>query len=193
MLYVYKYIKVYHSWWASHVEYILYGPVHKGANRVPKAVSDRDSDPFLIWKPDFTLCECKALQIRLFEMRKKGVLDYDPPRKPDSEDLWTQSSFGMWFVLCAPEVSCIIIWYVCLHFGNAHWSHAWVKGSISAVGTKLPRSVQIPFVIGTGVAMLANVRTSNHEPIQEADCDPKRLSERVSLLCELQALFQVYK
>ena len=23
------------------------GPVHKGANRVPKAVSDRDSDPFL--------------------------------------------------------------------------------------------------------------------------------------------------
>ena len=31
------------------------GPVHKGTNHIPKAVSEHDSDPFLIWKPDFTL------------------------------------------------------------------------------------------------------------------------------------------
>ena len=33
-------------------------------------------------------------------------LDRDPPRKPDSEDVWTQSSFGTWFVRA--------------HFGNAN-------------------------------------------------------------------------
>ena len=49
---------------------------------------------------------------------KKGILDRDPPLKPDYEYLWTQSSFGM-----------------CVRSGNARWSHAWVKGSISAVGT----------------------------------------------------------
>ena len=32
--------------------------------------------------------------------------------------------------------------------------------------------------------MFVNARSSNHEPYQEADRDPKRLSERVSLLCE---------
>ena len=46
------------------------GPVHKGENHIPKAVSNRDSDPFLIWKPDFTLCEHKALSNQAFEMRK---------------------------------------------------------------------------------------------------------------------------
>ena len=43
------------------------GPVHKGANRVPKAISDRDSDPFLIRKPDFTLCERKTFSNQAFE------------------------------------------------------------------------------------------------------------------------------
>ena len=46
-------------------------PVHKGVNRVPKAISDRDSDPFLIWKPDFTLCECKDLLNQAFETQRK--------------------------------------------------------------------------------------------------------------------------
>ena len=45
--------------------------------------------PFLIWKPDFTLCECNAPSNQAFETRfwnakKKGVLDCDPRRKPDS-------------------------------------------------------------------------------------------------------------
>ena len=44
--------------------------------------------PFLIWKPNFTLCECKALSNLAFETRfetpKKAVLDRDSSRKPDS-------------------------------------------------------------------------------------------------------------
>ena len=41
--------------------------------------------PFLIWKPDFSPCERKAVSNQAFEKReKKGVLDRDPPRKPDS-------------------------------------------------------------------------------------------------------------
>ena len=64
----------------------------------------------------------KLCQIRLLKCEKSVVLDRDRPRKPDSEDLWTQSSFRTWFVR--------------VHFGNARWSHAWVKGSIRAVGTK---------------------------------------------------------
>ena len=141
----------------------------QSVNHGPKAVSDRDSDPFLIWKPDFTLCERKSLSNQAFEMqKKKGILDCDPPRKPDSEDMWTQSSFRTWFVL--------------VHFGNVRWNHAWV--SQRSRNKILPHSAQILFVIGTAVAMLVNARSSNHEPNQEADRDPKRLSERDSLLCE---------
>ena len=115
------------------------GRVQKGANHAPKAVSDCDSDPFPIWKPDFTLCECKALSNQAYEMGKMGTLDRDPPRKPDSEDLWTQSSFGTWFVR--------------VRFGNAHWSHAWVNQR--SRNKILPHSAQIPqFVIGMAVASL---------------------------------------
>ena len=39
--------------------------------------------PFLIWKPDFSPCERKAVSNQAsethFKMRKKGVLDHDPP------------------------------------------------------------------------------------------------------------------
>ena len=48
------------------------GPVHKGENNVPKAISERDLDPFLIWKPDFTLCVRKDLSNQAFETRKEG-------------------------------------------------------------------------------------------------------------------------
>ena len=48
----------------------------------------------------------------------------------------------------------------------------------------LPRSAQILFVSGTAFAMLVNAHSSNHEPNQEADRDPKRLSEHDSFLCE---------
>ena len=110
----------------------------------------------------------KLFQISLLKREKRSVLDRDPRRKPDSEDMWTQSSFGTWFVR--------------VHFGNMRWSHAWVN--LRSRNIILPRSAQILFVIGTVVAMLVNARHSNHEPNQEADRDPKRLSERDSLLCE---------
>ena len=48
----------------------------------------------------------------------------------------------------------------------------------------LPRSAQILFMIGTAVTMLVNAHSSNHEPSQEADRDPKQLWEHDSLLCE---------
>ena len=99
----------------------------------------------------------------LFKTRQKGHFG-DPPRKPDSEDMWTQSSFGTWFVRA--------------NFGNARWSHAWVN--LCSRNKILPRSARILFVIGTAFAMLVNARSSNHEPNQEADRDLKRLSERDS-------------
>ena len=97
-----------------------HGPIHKGANHTLNAVSDRDSNPFLIWKPDLPFVNTKLFQIRLFKCAttKKGVLDHHQPRKPVSKDLWMQSSFRTWSVR--------------VYFGNARWSHAWVKGSISA-------------------------------------------------------------
>ena len=98
------------------------------------------------------LVNAKLFQIRLLKAKKKGVLDHDPPSKPDSEDLWMQSSFGTWF--------------------DPLWTGP------------LPHSVQILFVIRTVVAMLVNAHSSNHEPNQEADRDPKPLSECDSLLCE---------
>ena len=61
--------------------------------------------PFLIWKPDFSPCECKTVSNQAFEtryeMRKKAVLDRDLRRKPDSrscERKGFQSSFGTWLV-----------------------------------------------------------------------------------------------
>ena len=106
--------------------------------------------------------KAKLFQIRILK-REKWRLDRDPPRKPDSEDVWTQSSFGTW--------------YVRAQFRNVCWSRNKI----------LSRSAQILFVIGTAVAMLVNAGSSNHEPNQEADRDPKWLSECDSLLCE-QAL-----
>ena len=55
----------------------------------------------------------KFFQIRLLKCEERGVLDRDPPRMPDSEDLWTQSSFGTWFMRA--------------HFGNARCSHKWAN------------------------------------------------------------------
>ena len=97
-------------------------------------------------------------------MRKKGVLDHDPPRKPDPEDLRMQSYFGTWF----------------LH--GHFWSHVHVW--VNLRNKILPRSGQILFMIGMAFAILVSARSSNHEPNQEADRDPKQLSERDSLLCE---------
>ena len=109
-----------------------------------------------------TLSCCESLIIpyvnaKLFQIRLlKCVLDRDSRRKPDSEDMWMQSSFGTWFVRA--------------HFGNALWSYAWVNQfGLSSWNKLLPRSAQILFVIGKAFAMLVNARSSNHDPNHEAD------------------------
>ena len=85
--------------------------------------------------------------------------------------MWTQSSFGTWFVR--------------VHFKNARWSHAQAHGSISARGLRsrskiLPPSAQILIVIGKAFAVHVNARSSNHYPNHVLDHDLKRLSERDS-------------
>ena len=47
-------------------------------------------------------------------------------------------------------------------------------------------------MIGTAFAMHVNAHSSNHEPNQEADRDPKWLSECGSFLCE-QAHYVIEK
>ena len=127
------------------------GPVHKGVNHVPNAVSDCDFSA-LSWFESLILpiVNAKLFQIRLLKHEKRGVLDRDPLGKPDSEDLWTQSSFGTWFVRVHLEM-------------RAEATH----GSISAVGTKLTRSAQILFMIGTVVAMLVNAHIWITNPIRK--------------------------
>ena len=109
--------------------------------------------------PDFTLCECKALSNQAFEMhfetKKKGVLDRDSRRKPESEHMLTQRSYGTWFVR--------------VHFANARWSHAWVnQHGLRSRNKILPRSAQILFMIRTAFAMLVNAHSSNHDSNHEA-------------------------
>ena len=107
-----------------------------------------DSDPFLIWKPDFILVNAKLFQIRHLKRGKRGVLDRDSPRKSDSEVVWTQRSFGTWFLRA--------------HFGNAHWSHAWInQRGLHSRNKILPRSAQILFVIGTAFAMHVNAHVQS--------------------------------
>ena len=64
-----------------------------------------------------------------------------------------------------------------------------MHGSISKRGLRsrskiLPRSAQIPIVIGKAFAMHVNARSSNHDPNHVLDRDSKRLSERDSSPCE---------
>ena len=88
-------------------------------NHVPKAVSECDSDPFLIWKPDITLVNAKLFQIRLLKREKKGVLDRDPPRKAD-------------FTLC--ERKALLEHDLCMRILEMRAEA--MHGSICAVGTK---------------------------------------------------------
>ena len=133
--------------------------------------------PFLIWKPDFTLCERKALSNQAFETRfetpKKGVLDRDPLRKPDSIGHVNAKLFRNVIRACA-------FWKCALKPCMTRVNQRGLRS-----GNKiLPRSAQILIVIGKAFAMHVNAHSSNHDPNHEADRDPKRLSERDSFLCE---------
>ena len=76
-----------------------YGPVHKGANHVPESHFGSWFWPFPDLKAWFyPLWMQSSFKSGFWNAKKEvSVLDRDPPRKPDSEDLWTQSSFGTWF------------------------------------------------------------------------------------------------
>ena len=140
-------------------------------SHVPKDVSEYDSALSLFESLILPFVNTKLFQIRLLKCvlkrEKRGVLDRDPRRKPDSRT----KLFRNMIRACA--------------FWKCRWSHAWVNQRGLRSGNKiLPRSAQILIVIGKAFAMHVNARSSNHEPNHEADRDPKRLSECDSFLCE---------
>ena len=64
------------------------------ANHIPKAVSDRDSDPFLIWKPDFTLCEHKALSNQAWSTLRLHVTRWTTLSQTHHDYFKPKYSFG---------------------------------------------------------------------------------------------------
>ena len=86
-----------------------------------------------------------------WKAKKKGVLDRDPHRKPDSEDMWTQALSELDSCVCIME----------MHAEAMHWPIS----ADCAVRTKYYlRSAQILFVNGTAFAMHVNAQSSNHKP-----------------------------
>ena len=102
------------------------GPVHKRTKHVPKDVSEHDTA--LSWFESLILpfVNAKLFQIRLlkraFEMRKKGVLDRDSRRKPDSRTCERKA--------LSERDSC-----VCILEMRAEAMHGSISAD-SAVGTK---------------------------------------------------------
>ena len=123
--------------------------------------------------PDITLCEHKALSYQVFETR-----------------YWNEKKkLAFWIVIHVESL--ILRTCECkalserdsirVHFGSACWNYAWVnQRGLRSRNKILPCSAQILFVIGMAFGMLVNTHSSNHDPNQEADRDPKRLSERDS-------------
>ena len=122
----------------------------------------------------------KLFQIRLLKRvlkrGKKGVLDRDSRRKPDSRTCERKA--------LSERDSC-----VCILKMRAEAMHKRMGQSARAdcaVGAKYYLAVrrQILIVIGKVFAMHVNARSSNHDPNHVLDRDPKRLSERDSSPCE---------
>ena len=118
--------------------------------------------PFLIWKPDFSPCERKAVSNQALEMR------FDPPRRPDSRTCERKA--------LSERYSC-----VCISKMRTEAMHN--RMGQSARSKILPRSAQILIVIGKAFTMHVNARSSNHDPNHVLDRNPKRLSERDSSPC----------
>ena len=98
--------------------------------------------PFLIKKPDFSPCERKVVSIRLLKRilkrEKKGVLDRDPPTKPDSRTCERKA--------LSERDSC-----VCILKMRAEAMHKHIVQSARGLRSRskiLPRSAQILIVIG---------------------------------------------
>ena len=150
------------------------GPVYMRTNHVPKDVSERDLA--LSWFESLILAHVntKLFQIRLLKRGKKGVLDRDSRRKPDSRICERKALWN--------EIRACTFWKCAL---KPCWSHAWVnQHGLRSKSKILPRSAQILIVIGKALAMHVNARSSNHDPNHVLDRDPKRLSECDSFSCE---------
>ena len=132
----------------------------------------------------------KLFQIRLLKRvlkrEKKGVLDRDPPRKPDSRTCERKALSER--DLCVCNVLRM----------RAEAMHKRINWSISERGLRsrskiLPRSAQILIVIGKAFAMHVNAHNSKHDPNHVLDRDPERLSERNSSPCEHSQWFVKYE
>ena len=107
-------------------------------------------------------------------MQKRGVLDRDPPRKPDSRTCERKA--------LSERDSCVCILKMC-----AEAIHKRMGQSARGLRSRskiLPRSAQILIVMGKAFAMHVNARSSNHDPNHVLNRDPKCLSERDSSPCE---------
>ena len=103
--------------------------------------------------------------------KKKGVLDRDLRRKPDS---WT----------CERKALSKRDLCVCILEMRAEAMHESISADC-AVGTKYYLAVRRScLLIGKAFAIHVNAHNSNPDPDHEADRDPKLLSELDSLFCE---------
>ena len=103
---------------------------------------------------------------------KKGVLDHDPPRKPDSSPCKRKA--------VSERDSC-----VCILKMRAEAMHKRMGQSARAdcvVGAKYHS--QFLIVIGKAFVAHVNARSSNHDPNHVLNHVPKRLSERDSSPCK---------
>ena len=107
-------------------------------------------------------------------MKKRGVLDRDPPRKPDSRTCERKT--------LSERDSCVCI----LKCALKPYISAWVNQHARTAQEEqnITRSAQILIVIEKAFTMHVNARSLNHDPNHVLDRDPKHLSERDSSPCE---------
>ena len=115
----------------------------------------------------------KLFQIRLLKRvlkcGKKGVLDRDQRRKPDSRTCERKA--------LSEHDSCM-----CILEMRAEAMHGSISADCAVLSRNkiFPRSAQILIVIGKAFAMHVNAHSSNHDPNHVL----KHLSERDSFSCE---------
>ena len=100
---------------------------------------------------------------RVLKREKKGVLDRDPPRKPDSRPCERKA--------LSKRDSCM-----CILKMRAEAIHKRMGQSARAdcvVGANITRSAQILIVIGKAFVAHVNARSSNHDPNYVLDRVPK--------------------
>ena len=158
---------------------VYYTCIHRACSHENESRSGTWFSPFLIWKPDVSPCERKALSNQAFEMR------FETHKKSVFWIMIRVESLILGHVnakLFRNAIRACAFWKCAL---KPCWSHAWVnQRGLHSRNKILPHSAQILIVIGKAFAMHVNARSSNHDPNHVLDRDPKRLSERDSFSCE---------